>query len=97
MYSPKVSHIGLLFVSLIKTLAEWLISDHPSQDGTAVSKIEKIVIADKDQLAESWFKSEILGALAEVTIDWVDPSTNDGDNGIVAVHLSTPNGSVVLD
>jgi hypothetical protein len=40
---------------------------------------------------------EILGALADVTIDWVDPSTNDGDNGIVAVHLSTPNGSVVLD
>jgi len=76
---------------------QWLTSDHPSQDGTAVSKIEKIVIADKDQLAESWFKPEILGALAEVTIDWVDPSTNDGDNGIVAVHLSTPNGSVVLD
>jgi hypothetical protein len=76
---------------------QWLTSDHPSHDGTAVSKIEKIVIADKDPLAESWFKSEILGALAEVTIDWVDPSANDGDNGIVAVHLSTPNGSVVLD
>ena len=76
---------------------QWLTSDHPSQDGTAVSKIEKIVIADKDQLADSWFKSEILGALAEVSIDWVDPSANDGDNGIVAVHLSTPNGSVVLD
>ena len=41
--------------------------------------------------------SEILGALDTVTIDWVDPSANDGDNGIVAVHLSTPNGSVVLD
>ena len=76
---------------------QWLTSDHPSQDGTAVSKIEKIVIADKDQLAQSWFQSEILGALAEVTIDWVDPSVNEGDNGIVAVHLSTPNGSVVLD
>jgi hypothetical protein len=76
---------------------QWLTSDHPSQDGTAVSKIEKIVIADTDQLADSWFKSEILGALDKVTIDWVDPSTNDGDNGIVAVHLSTPNGSVVLD
>ena len=25
---------------------QWLTSDHPSQDGTAVSKIEKIVIAD---------------------------------------------------
>jgi hypothetical protein len=105
-----VSLSGHLLASLIKTLAGWLISDHPSQDGTAVSKIEKIVIADKDQLAESWFKPEILGALAEswfkpeilgalaeVTIDWVDPATNDGDNGIVAVHLSTPNGSVVLD
>jgi hypothetical protein len=44
-----------------------------------VSKIEKIVIADKDQLAESWFKPEILGALDKVTIDWVDPSANDGD------------------
>ena len=76
---------------------QWLTADHPSQDGTAVSKIEKIVIADKDQLADSWFKAEILGALDNVTIDWVDPSTNDGDNGIVAVHLSTPNGSVVLD
>jgi hypothetical protein len=76
---------------------QWLTADHPSQDGTGVSKIEKIVIADKDQLAEYWFKSEILGALDNVTIDWVDPSANDGDNGIVAVHLSTPNGSVVLD
>ncbi len=76
---------------------QWLTADHPSQDGTAVSKIEKIVIADKDQLADSWFKSEILGALDNVSIDWVDPSANDGDNGIVAVHLSTPNGSVVLD
>jgi hypothetical protein len=76
---------------------QWLTADHPSQDGTAVSKIEKIVIADKDQLADSWFKQEILGALDNVTIDWVDPSANDGDNGIVAVHLSTPNGSVVLD
>ena len=76
---------------------QWLTEDHPSKDGNAVSKIEKIVIADKDQLAESWFKAEILGALDKVTIDWVDPSANDGDNGIVAVHLSTPNGSVVLD
>ena len=76
---------------------QWLTEDHPSKDGNAVSKIEKIVIADTDQLAESWFKAEILGALDKVTIDWVDPSANDGDNGIVAVHLSTPNGSVVLD
>jgi hypothetical protein len=76
---------------------QWLTSDHPSKDGAAVSTIEKIVIADKDQLAESWFKEEILGALGKVTIEWVDPSTNDGENGIVAVHLNTPKGVVVLD
>jgi hypothetical protein len=35
--------------------------------------------------------------LYNVPIDWVDPSAKDGDNGIVAEHLSTPNGSVVLD
>ena len=61
------------------------------------SEIEKIVIADKDQLADSWFKEEILAALGDIAIEWVDPSTNDGQSGIVAVHLSTPNGVVVLD
>jgi len=59
--------------------------------------IEKIVIADKDQLSDSWFKTEILKGLDKVAIDWVDPSTQDGETGIVSVHLSTPNGSVVLD
>ena len=76
---------------------QWLTEDHPSKDGSTVSKIEKIVIADKDQLSDSWFKAEILGALDNVSIDWVDPSTQDGETGIVSVHLSTPNGSVVLD
>ena len=76
---------------------QWLTEDHPSKDGTTVSKIEKIVISDKDQLSDSWFKNEILGALANVSIDWVDPATQDGEIGIVAVHLSTPGGLVILD
>ena len=76
---------------------QWLTADHPSQDGTPLSEIEKIVIADKDQLADSWFKEEILAALGDIAIEWVDPSANDGQSGIVAVHLSTPNGVVVLD
>ena len=76
---------------------QWLTEDHPSEDGTTVSKIEKIVIADKVQLSDSWFKTEILNGLDKVAIDWVDPSTQDGEIGIVSVHLSTPSGSVVLD
>jgi len=76
---------------------QWLSADHPSQDGTPLAEIEKIVIADTDQLADSWFKEEILASLGDVTIEWIDPSTNDDQSGIVAVHLVTPGGVVVLD
>jgi hypothetical protein len=76
---------------------QWLTTDHPSQDGKAVASIEKITIADKGELAESWFKDEILAGLAGTSIEWTDPSANDGENGIVAVHLKTPSGVVRLD
>ena len=55
------------------------------------------MIADNDQLADSWFKDEILASLGDVNIEWVDPSTNDDQSGIVAVHLATPAGDIVLD
>jgi hypothetical protein len=35
------------------------------------------------------------GVIADV--EFVDPSANDGEYGIVAVHLTIPTGSVVLD
>jgi hypothetical protein len=76
---------------------QWLTTDHPSQDGKAVASIEKITIADKGELSESWFKDEILAGLAGTSIEWTVPSANDGENGIVAVHLKTPTGVVVLD
>jgi len=76
---------------------QWLSADHPSQDGTPLAEIEKIIIADKDQLADSWFKEDILASLGDVAIEWVDPSTNDGQSGIVSVHLATPGGVVALD
>ena len=72
-------------------------ADHPSQDGKAVAAIEKITIADTDHLADSWFKSEILDGLKGADIEFIDPSTNDGEYGIVAVHLMTPSGAVRLD
>jgi hypothetical protein len=96
----KWKQIGVKEISEARELPffiEWLTSDHPSKDGNAVSKIEKIVIADKDQLAESWFKEEILSALGDVKIEWTDPSSNDGLNGIMSVDLVSPSGSIVLD
>jgi hypothetical protein len=76
---------------------EWLTEDHPSKDGNAVSRIKSIVIADKDKLADSWFKSEILGALENVSIDWVEPTSEDDGNGIREICISTPNGETKID
>lgn len=76
---------------------EWLSSDHPSQDGSPEAEIVKIVIADENQLAESWFKEEIIAALGSISIEWINPSQNEDQAGIVAVELTTANGIVVLD
>jgi hypothetical protein len=48
-------------------------------------------------LADSWFKSEILEGLNGTDIEFIDPSINEGESGIVAVHLTTPSGVVRLD
>jgi hypothetical protein len=53
--------------------------------------------ADTDQLSDSWFKTEILAGLNGAGIEFIDPSTNEGESGIVAVHLMTPSGVVRLD
>ena len=76
---------------------QWLTADHPSQDGTPCAEIKKIVIADKDQLTDSWFKEDILAALGEIAIEWVDPLTNDNQSGIVAVHLSMSGEIAIID
>jgi hypothetical protein len=76
---------------------QWLTADHPSQDGKAVAVIEKITIADTEQLSDSWFKTEILDGLKGTDIEFIDPSKNEGESGIVAVHLMTPIGVVRLD
>ncbi len=76
---------------------QWLTEDHPSKDGNAVAKIEKIVIADNDQLEDSWFKDEILQALTGVSIEWNDSKSNDGENGIIRIELQSPSGIVRID
>jgi hypothetical protein len=96
----KWKQIGVTQISEARELPffiEWLTKDHPSKDGNAVSKIEKIVIADKDQLAESWFKEEILNALGDVKIEWTESSSNDGLNGIASIEFSTPGMNSVVD
>lgn len=76
---------------------EWLSTDHPSDVGSPSAEIEKLVISDKNQLADSWFKEEILSSLGHIQIEWVDPSMFENQTGIVEVHLKSSLGTVVLD
>jgi hypothetical protein len=76
---------------------QWLSTDHPSQDGTPLAEIERIVIVDNNRLEDSWFKEEILDSLGDIEIEWRNFAVEDDSTGIVAVQLLTPNGSVILD
>ena len=76
---------------------QWLTEQHPSKDGNSVEKISKIVIADDEQLADSWFKDEIKSGLTDVEIEWVKPESNDGGKGIVAVELLVNNNKIRVD
>jgi hypothetical protein len=76
---------------------QWLTDDHPSKDGNAVASIERIFISDNDQLADSWFKAEIVKGLDEISIEWMNPSENDGVLGITSVEIKTPSGSIILE
>jgi hypothetical protein len=76
---------------------QWLTDNHPSKDGNGVAKINKLVIADDEKLADSWFQDEIKTALSGVEIEWVKPESNEGDKGIVAVELTVNNSKIRLD
>ena len=76
---------------------QWLTEMHPSKDGNSVAKIAKIIIADDEQLADSWFQDEIKSGLNGVEIEWVIPEANDGDKGIVAVELEVNRNRIRLD
>jgi hypothetical protein len=69
---------------------------HPSKDGNSVAKIAKIIIADDEQLADSWFQDEINSGLNGVVIEWVKPKLNDGDKGIVAVEIVFNDKNIVI-
>jgi hypothetical protein len=76
---------------------QWLTDDHPSKDGNAVAKIEKIIISDDNLLADSWFKSEILAALSPMSVVLEDPERHEGFVGILGIQILYKDTSVLLD
>jgi hypothetical protein len=76
---------------------QWLTADHPSQDGKPSAEIKRIVIADKNQLSSSWFKTEIFVALGNIEIEWIEPDANENNFGIVEIHLTNSTEILVID
>ncbi len=76
---------------------QWLTDDHPSQDGIPQAEIQKIFIADKEQLARSLFKEDIMRTLKQIHIEWVDVSSYEGQLGLVALQLKTSEGVITID
>jgi len=76
---------------------QWLTDKHPSKDGNSVAKISKIVIADDEELSNSWFKSEIKSGLSDIQIEWIRPDSNEGDKGIVKVEINLNNQLVIIN
>jgi hypothetical protein len=94
----QIGVLGTLEDRQLPFFIEWVENHHPSTDGKAVAKIVKVEIAGDEKIITDWLGSDTAKAIgADVEVVWVSAADNDGDNGIVAVHLSTPSGVVRLD
>jgi hypothetical protein len=94
----QIGVLGTLEDKQLPFFIEWLSLDHPSTDGKAIAKIVKVELAGDESRIEEWLGSELHAAIgSDVEVQWVDASANDGDSGIIAVHVMTPNGVVRLD
>jgi hypothetical protein len=94
----QIGVLGTLEDKQLPFFIEWLSLDHPSTDGKAIAKIVKVEIAGDESRIEELLGSELRTAIgSDVEVEWASKSANDGDSGIVAVHVMTPSGVVRLD
>ena len=93
----QIGVLGTLEDRQLPFFIEWLNEDHPSKEANAVARIEKLEIAGDPDRVREWIGEDFESAFAGITIEWVDPSENDGQTGIFAVHFATPNGTFRLD
>ena len=94
----QIGVLGTLEDRQLPFFIEWIENHHPSTDGKAVAKIVKVEIAGDEATITDYLGSGTTQALGDnVEVVWLSPEDNDGENGIVAVHLNTPTGVVRLD
>ena len=93
----QIGILGTLKDAQLPYFIQWLSPEHPSTDGKAIAKIVKIEIAGYEKTITDWLGCDLANAIGNVDVVWISPEENDGESGIVAVHLETPNGVVRLD
>lgn len=93
----QIGVLGTLEDAQLPFFIQWLSQDHPSADGKASAKIVKVEIAGDESTIANYLGSDLANAIGEIDVMWIDPADNDGQNGIVAVHLQTANGVVRID
>jgi hypothetical protein len=94
----QIGVLGTLEDRQLPYFIEWIENHHPSTDGKAVATIVKVEIAGDEVTITNYLESDMANALGDnVEVEWLSPADNEGENGIVAVHFSTPNGVVRLD
>lgn len=86
----------LLHNEQLPFFVQWLTTDHPSADGSAKSRIEKIIVAGTQAAVEEWIGGDIATHLGDIEVEFVDPSTNDGELGIVSVVLQNHAGVIQI-
>jgi hypothetical protein len=94
----QIGVLGTLEDRQLPFFIEWIENHHPSTDGKAIATIVKVEIAGDEATITNYLGSDTAKALGDnVEVVWLSPADNDGENGIVAVHLNTPSGVVRLD
>ena len=94
----QIGVLGTLQDRQLPFFIEWIENHHPSNDGKAVSKIIKIEIAGQPEVVSNWLGCDTTYAIGDgVDVTWSIQSTNQDENGIVSVHLDTPNGIITID
>ena len=93
----QIGVLGTLEDAQLPFFIQWLSKDHPSTDGKPVAKIVKVEIAGSEGTIADWLGSDMAHAIGDVAVQWIAPEDNDGESGIVAVHLETPHGVVRID
>jgi len=93
----QIGVLDTLEDSQLPFFIQWLSVEHPSVDGTAHAKITQIEIAGDEKTITNYLGTDLVQAIGDIEVLWSEPSDSDGNNGIIAIHLETPNGVVRID